>query len=183
MLNIRASPRRKLIPWHVSFRTRPRLDLHVFSPVRIVTSSKILIDEPKTEVVLYLGQADPQTGIYCHAGSLKIKMAHISKFRTAKVSVQNFLMLYNEPLTLGALSSTTRKLEAFDRRTPEWTEAIRDHAERLIGYNAFSKFTGDDDTNAGHSFFTGRIVDNKPKARLVANGALHSETPVDSYLP
>lgn len=34
MLNIRASPSRRVIPWHISYRVRPRLDLHVFTPAR-----------------------------------------------------------------------------------------------------------------------------------------------------
>lgn len=183
MLNIRASPKRKLIPWHVSFRVRPRLDLHVLSPVRLVKSSKIPIDEPKTDVVLYLGQTDPQTGIYCHPGSLKILRAHISKFRTARISVENFIGLYDEVLQLGALSVSTRKLESYDRRSPEWHEAIVQHAQRLIDYGAFSKLEDGSSHRAGSSFFTGRVVDGVPKARLVANGALHSTSPVDSYLP
>lgn len=53
MLNIRASPSRRVIPWHISYRARPRLDLHVFTPARLVNTSKILIDEDKSEVVLY----------------------------------------------------------------------------------------------------------------------------------
>lgn len=146
-------------------------------------SSKILIDESKTDIVLYLGQSDPQTGLYCHPGSLEIRRGHISKFRTAKVSVPNFIELYDEVLELGALSSSTRKLDTVDRRSPEWTEAIRHHAEQLVSYGAFSKLSGPTEHKAGSSFFTGRVVDGKPKARLVANGALHYTVPVDSYLP
>lgn len=71
----------------------------------------------------------------------------------------------------------------FDRRSPAWIQAVREHAIRLIDYNAFSKFAGTPDSKPGHSFFTGRIVDDVPKARLVANGALHYDQPVDSYLP
>lgn len=183
LLNIRASPRRKLIPWHVSYRTRPRLDLHVFTPVRLVRTSRILIDESKCDVVLYLGQLDPQTGIFCHPGSLKIQTAHISKFRSAKIPVSNFIALFERPLTLGALSTTTRKLIDFDRRSPEWKQAVLEHAERLVSYNAFTKVPDQPTTRPGNSFFTGRIVDGAPKARLVANGALHSDDPVDSYLP
>lgn len=148
-----------------------------------MNTSKIQVDEDKSEVVLYLGQTDPQTGIFCRPGSLKIHRAHISKFRSAKISVENFIGLYDEELTLGALSSSTRKLVQFDRRTPEWVQAVRDHAERLISYQAFSKFEGRPPSKPGHSFFTGRVVDNVPKARLVANGALHYDQPIDSYLP
>lgn len=86
-------------------------------------------------------------------------------------------------LTLGALSVSTRKLESFDRRSPEWAAAVREHALRLVEYGAFSKLRPGCDQKPGTSFFTGRVVDGKPKARLVANGALHSTTPVDSYLP
>lgn len=130
MLNIRASPRRKLIPWHVAFRVRPRLDLQVFSPVRFIRTSKILVDESKADVVLYLGQSDPQTGLYCHPGSLKILRGHISKFRAPKVSVENYINMYDETLELGALSLTTRKLGSFDRKSDEWKEAIHEHAQK-----------------------------------------------------
>lgn len=95
----------------------------------------------------------------------------------------NFIELYNDVLELGALSQSTRKLEGFDKRSPEWREAIKEHAERLVNYGAFVKFDGSTDGKPGSSFFTGRMVDGLPKARLVANGALHSDTPVDSYLP
>lgn len=114
---------------------------------------------------------------------MKILRGHISKFRTAKVSVENFLALYDEDLQLGALSSSTRKLQTFDRRSQEWLDAIHDHAQRLIDYGAFSKLREGSQNKPGTSFFTGRVVDGKPKARLVANGALHSAVPVDSYLP
>lgn len=99
MLNVRASPSRRAIPWHVSFQSRPRFDLHVFTPVRLVSTTRITIDEDKSEVVLYLGQSDPQTGLFCRAGSIKVRRAHISKFRSAKISVPNFVALFDDDLT------------------------------------------------------------------------------------
>jgi hypothetical protein len=69
-----------------------------------------------------------------------------------------------------------------EKRGKEWTNAILEHCQKLPSYNAFSKATIRDNTCGNSSFCVGRLFDNLPEARLVCNGALTSDQPLDSCL-
>lgn len=194
LLNTRASPARKSIPWFTTFEKRPRYDLHLFREVFVVQNTKIVPGVAKGERGIFIGQTNPTHGWYLPLtgpSKLQAKEADISSFRQPKVSPEDYVLDYDRSISsfvyddakfFGALSSNARSLTFKEKRGNDWSYAVQDHCEKLLKYNAFSKATSRP-TGWGNAFFVGRMMDGITKARLVCNGALTSDVPLDSSLP
>lgn len=185
VLNTRASPSRYLIPFHVTYNTRPRYDLFPLTAVTLVRKSKRM-SEDRTEKVVFLCQADAQSAFVWRfvERPIQIELVHVNSLRSAKFNLLN-VDAYLKPITqVNALSQTARAITPAERKSNEWKVAIREHCDKLLSLG-FAKRAVDIPKKAiVRSFFVGRNVDGSLNARLVANGGLTIEgQSLDQYLP
>lgn len=185
ILNTRASPSRYLIPFQVAHNTRPRYDLFPLSVVSLIRKSKRMQDE-RTEEVVFLCQTDAQSALVWRfiERPIQIESVHISSIRSKKFNYYN-IDGYLRPITpLLALSQTARAITPRERRTMEWREAIKAHADKLVKLRFATALSSEAPPDVVRSFFVGRNIDGKLNARLVANGGLAIEGQMlDQYLP
>lgn len=115
---------------------------------------------------------------------IEIAHVHISSLRNCKFNI-NSIEAYLKPIQeVNALSRVARPILSHERKTPEWSQAIEEHAHKLIALKFAMLCSDTPPSNPTKSFFVGRNIDGKLNARLVANGGLTIEgQTLDQYLP
>lgn len=135
---------------------------------------------------MFLCQRDAQTAIVwrCFRKAAVLEGVHVNSIRANKVNLNAIESFLKPPPQLNALSVTARAILPHERKTSEWRDAIREHAEKLITLNFARKADKDAPERPVRSFFVGRNMDGELKARLVANGGLSADNQsLDQYLP